>query len=291
MLRKDSFTERFGVAPRAPDQELHVIPAVVRRGFVTILQNLVANDDNLNSNVNKNVFHQGLYRSLFICPSIQRMYRFDAYTYRNPDMIPDELDNITEDCQWNAFFDAVEACSKIVSAGASVAAADFEYNFNELLVENGVQWVLRDGKVERRRPEPVATAIEKTVQVLTQEGFERPNTQLLKALHALDERPEPDVENCVKDAVGALEGTARTLVGKPSASLSTILNSEPFKTTVHPTLRDALLKVEAYRGDAPGAGHALVTGKLPINVADAEFALTTCTAGILLLIEKAKPTA
>ena len=104
----------------------------------------------------------------------------------------------------------------------------------------------------------------------------------------MDERPEPDVENCVKDAVGALEGVARTLVGKPSAPLKGILNNDPFKLNIHPALRESLLKVEGYEGDAPGAGHAKVAEKRNVEIADAEFVLTTCAAGILFLISKAK---
>ena len=53
-------------------------------------------------------------------------------------------------------------------------------------------------------------------------------------------------------------------------------------------LRESLLKVEGYEGDAPGAGHAKVAEKRNVEIADAEFVLTTCAAGILFLISKAK---
>ena len=49
-----------------------------------------------------------------------------------------------------------------------------------------------------------------------------PARQWRKAQEHLSKRP-PDHENCVKDAVGALEGVARILTGKTGQTLSKIL--------------------------------------------------------------------
>jgi len=48
--------------------------------------------------------------------------------------------------------------------------------------------------------------------VLKHSDFEGPNYQFLKAIDFFNKRPKPDLENCVKEAVGALEGVARILL-------------------------------------------------------------------------------
>ncbi len=289
MLRKDGFTERFGAAPRPAEMELDVVPTEVRTGLVAIVNNIAANASTLShGRYNESMLPRTVYQHLFTRPSVQRGYRYSDVTSEFPFEIYDELDRILAECPWNVFFDIVWAVSEVISETLPSARDDFEYNVNELFLEHGLQWVLVGNEIQRRRPEPVAEIIEKGLEVLHAEGFEEPRAQLTKALRALDERLVPDVENSVKDAVGALEGTGRTLVKDPNASLQKILTAEPFRSAVHSTLRDALLKVESYRGDASGAGHAMVAGKPKIEASDAEFVLTTCVAGILLLVEKAK---
>ena len=267
-LRRDTFTARFGVSSRPPEQKLHEVPERVRTGCWNIL-----------SNSTDYFFENLLFEQLFAIPSIQRQY------WRGNE----RLLTILRTCSWNSFFDVAEVAYTTISRRYSKLVPDFEYNFNELCAENGVQWMLKDGKIERRRPEEIATVIEESFRFLSQTGFEKPRSQLQKAVRALDQRPEPDVENCVKDAVGALEGTAKTLVGGPTAKLKlkTVLESEPFSSSIHGALKDALLKIEGYRGDAPGVGHAMVAGKPKTEVEDAEFVLTTCIAGIIFLMGKA----
>lgn len=278
LMIKDSFTERLGITYRSPAQELHAVPNEIRQGLFIILSNLDSN---------QKIYFEDLYRSLFNIPSIHRSYIDYSHKGISEDAFPRHVGGMLKDCRWNVFFDITEIAVRMVERDA---LSEFEYSFNELLAENGVQWTLKDGKIERRRPEEIAAVIEKSFQFLSQTGFEEPQLQLRKAVHALDQRPEPDVENCVKDAVGALEGTARTLARTPQTSLKSILDSDIFSSTIHGALKDVLLKVEAYRGDAPGAGHAIVAGKPRVEMADAEFVFIACSAGIIFLMEKANRT-
>lgn len=278
-MRRDSFTERFGITYRALDQVLDMVPEQVRLGLHTILVNLATDG---------NVYLHDLYGSLFQIPSIHRSYIKYPPMKMSGDVVRRHLENLLQSCAWNIFFDIAQVSAEHVSEVSPELVSDFEYTFNELLLENGIQWVLKDGKIERRRPEPIATVIEESFQFLAQQGFEASRSQLQKAVRALDQRPEPDVENCVKDAVGALEGTARTLSTNPKASLKSILDAEPFSSRTHAALREALLKIEGYRNDAPGAGHSMVAGKPKVETADAEFVLTSCVAGIIFLMSKGK---
>ncbi|MGA2286695.1 MAG: hypothetical protein ABSG55_10555, partial [Dehalococcoidia bacterium] len=52
---------------------------------------------------------------------------------------------------------------------------------------------------------------------------------------------------------------------------------------VHKTLQQMVEKLYAYRGDAPGAGHAKTEHKPPVRVEDAELVLHTSAACIVYL--------
>ncbi|MBI4339995.1 MAG: hypothetical protein HY680_08595 [Chloroflexi bacterium] len=292
---EEQFSNRFPVKPRPPLNPHDYLPDEARAGLVNLLFNIVTRYD-----ASSHIYHfeSNVYSNIYdFCFSIHEItlnHRFSS-NYRSW-AIPIQQRNIemiVEMCAWYTFFDIAEIIYQVLDISdrsprkASVA---FEEVFNDLMLGGGLQWAMRGGKMERRRPEPVASQIEQALEILKDERFIRPHNQLLKAIKALDTRPEPDVENCVKDSVGALEGVARTLIPNKD-SLRDVLNAEPLKTRIHPILRDTLLKIEAYRGDAPGAGHALIDGKQKIQLADAEFVLTSSIAAMLLLVAKADQTA
>jgi hypothetical protein len=85
----------------------------------------------------------------------------------------------------------------------------------------------------------------------------------------------------VKDAVGALEGVARWRFGKTKGDLGDVVRE--LKAAIHPTLAgaiDALLKIEAYRGDM--AAHADKADRT-VTPEEAIFVIHQCSAAIRLL--------
>ncbi|MBI4202936.1 MAG: hypothetical protein HY532_07490 [Chloroflexi bacterium] len=288
------FSNRFPVKPRPPLNPHDYLPAEARAGLLNLLFNIVTRYDanSINYHFESNVY-SNIYDFCFSIHEITLNHRFSS-NFRSWAIpkLQQNIEMIVEMCAWYTFFDITEIIYQVLDLSdmsrrkASVA---FEELFNDLLIESGLQWAMWGGKMERRRPEPTATQIEQALEILKDERFIGPHNQLLKAIKALDTRPEPDIENCVKDSVGALEGVARTLIPNRD-SLRDALNTEPFKTGIHPILRDIILKIEAYRGDAPGAGHALIDGKQKVQLADAEFVLTSSIAAMLLLVAKADQT-
>jgi hypothetical protein len=121
--------------------------------------------------------------------------------------------------------------------------------------------------------------------LLNDPKFRGPDEQFAKAVGHLNKRPEPDEENCVKDAVGALEAVTNILVGTSNEQLNKLLEKEPIKSVVHPTIRQSIEKIYAYRGAAPGAGHGQV-GASVVGVAEATWVLATSAATILYLTTK-----
>ena len=118
--------------------------------------------------------------------------------------------------------------------------------------------------------------------------FSGPDEQYRKAIDHLNKRPEPDEENCVKDAVGAVEGVANIIAGTSGAQLTHLLAKDRLKSALPPTVKEALKKVYAYRGAAPGAAHSLV-GPPTVDLDDATWVLTVSAATLIYLEGKFKP--
>jgi hypothetical protein len=101
----------------------------------------------------------------------------------------------------------------------------------------------------------------------------------------LSKRPDPDEENCVKDAIGAVEAVANILAGSTGVQLNRLLDREPFTSGIHPTIRQTIDKIYAYRGAAPGVGHGQV-GPSAVSLAEAMWVLAISAATILYFVQK-----
>ena len=189
-------------------------------------------------------------------------------------------------CTWWQFYDICEELYKvIVDTFKNDDPDDFAEGVNALFARENVVWRLKDGLIERQYSEEVSKTLGKTYVLLNDPRFQGVDEQFDRARRQLDKRPDPETGNCVKDAVGAMEGVAQIILGNHSVLLPKSLDTEPFKSQIHPTLRIAIEKVYAYRGDAPGAGHSQV-GPSKIAVEDAEWVLMFCATTILYFANK-----
>jgi len=154
-----------------------------------------------------------------------------------------------------------------------------------VVTPEGLAWRSPADALSGRTNPLVAQRVEQVRTLLQEPRFEGADQQFQKALDHLNKRPEPDKENCVKDAVGAVEAVTRILSGDPKLKLSDALGKEPFRSGIHPTLRVAIEKLYAYRGDVGGVAHGQV-GPSQVGIEEAEWALTTALAAILYLVKK-----
>ena len=187
-------------------------------------------------------------------------------------------------CQWWQFYDICE-----------VLWQGLEYNkreknslseeINTLLREEHLGFELRDGKVEKIGSGFIDARVEEARYLLKEPEFKGADEHFEKALKALNTRPNPDVENCVKDAVSAIESVGRIIVNDEKAMLSDIIKKMARSGLIPRPLDEAIQKVYAYRGNQPGVAHGLVgTSKVTIN--DAEFVLAMSAAIIIYLVKK-----
>ena len=151
----------------------------------------------------------------------------------------------------------------------------------------GIVWHVQGTAVMRRMGPAAEQVIREAHALLTDPKFHGPDQQFAKAIAHLNSRPEPDLENCVKDSIGALEAVANILAGTRGQHLNVLLEKDPFKSLFHPAIRQCIDKLYAYRGAAPGVSHGLV-GESGVSVDEALWALQMAAATIILMVNKCR---
>lgn len=190
-------------------------------------------------------------------------------------------------CSWWQFYDILEQIAKLISQqwGEEYLSV-FSQKINTIFAKDGIPWSLdHQGRVIRTLNPQVGKQIQEARILLTSSKFRGPDEQFERAIECLNKRPDPDEENCVKDAVGAMEAVANIIAGTSGVQLNRLLDREPFTSGIHPTIRQAIDKIYAYRGAAPGVGHGQV-GPSVVGLAEATWVLATSAATILYFVCK-----
>lgn len=195
------------------------------------------------------------------------------------------LRDLLKSSEWFELCDACEIIWEELANPGGVSdarRATFSNELNDIFSRNYFGYELRDGQMERVGARAQDAAIAEARGILRDPDLSGPDEQFQKAVAFFNQRPEPDCENSVKEAVSAVEGVAGLLLNDRKLTLSKALTRLRGEQDVHPTLISLLQKLYAYRGDAEGVGHAL-TGKKEVRIEDAEFALAVSASAIVYL--------
>lgn len=276
------FSEREGFAPHKSPQADDYLPGWVREAITNEIRDFAQSG----------VLIPGSYR-LSLYP-LFRPYIWKVLGKEPPNSpmggpfhyyIPEVLRR----CHWYQCYDILEEISHLINQQLEEKESDkFSEQVNAILVAEGIPWKLAQGKVIRRFTAYMTDQITKVHTLLADPKFKGPDEQFAKAIEHLSKRPKPDEENCVKDAVGALEAVANIIMGTSSRQLNDLLKEEPFKSGIHQIIKQAIEKVYAYRGAAPGASHGLV-GPAAVELVEATWVLAVSAATISYLTDKFEP--
>lgn len=162
-------------------------------------------------------------------------------------------------------------------------ASRFNAELNKVFYESGVAWRMDEDRFERVIHPEAGESIHRARLILAEPRFQAPAEQFKLALNQFNDRPEPNYKDSINNAIESVEGMVRIISGNKSGLLPQILRREPFKSNVHPTLIEALIKLYAFRGDE--TAHGIVE---PFHVApeEAELVLGMVTANIVYLANK-----
>ena len=136
--------------------------------------------------------------------------------------IRDEVFRLMEDAPWYKVYDIAEAI--YAELATNDAWASFERRLNDFLVENGIGWELRDGRITHRGSEAFARSTHEIPDQLDESGFQRAANEMREALGDISRRPEPDITGAVQHAMAALEATARGVTDRPNPTLGKLVS-------------------------------------------------------------------
>lgn len=272
------FSEREGFVPRPDLQADDYLPTWVREAVTNEVRDFVQNKPS------PQLPDLAIY--LLFRPYISKVLR------REPPGSPMGgpwayyIPRTLAQCSCWQFYDVLEDISQLIARGwGEEYLATFSANITTILARDGIPWSLDQGQVVRTLNPQVAKQIQEVCTLLANPKFIGPDEQFDKAVRFLNKRPNRDEKNCVKDAVGAVEAVANIIAGTTGVQLNTLLDREPFRSGIHPAIRQAIAKIYAYRGAAPGVGHGQV-GPSEVGLAEAIWVLAASAATILYFVSK-----
>jgi hypothetical protein len=221
----------------------------------------------------------------FRIPRETRDYNLSLYYNR----IEFPIEQLIMSCDWWGFYDLCELIYQYLYSEYRPWGEQFSELLNSLFVDEQLGFEIRNGKVEKVGSGFVDAKIKEARYLLKEPEFKGADEQFEKAIKALNARPEPDVENSVKDAVGAIEAVGRIIVNDEKALLSDIVKDMVGKGIIPKPLDQTIQKLYAYRGDQPGVAHGAV-GASKVTIDEAEFVLAMSAAMIIYLVKKGKNT-
>ena len=266
----DLFSKRYGLRPTPEGLMYEDVPERARVGLYHIVRQSFRK-------------YYDLYKALCIALRIP-LDRGIAESYLSWDYLASEAtEKLIMNCQWWQFYDICEVLWQGLEYECEKDS--FSEEVNNLFKEEHLGFELRAGKVEKFGSGFVDAHIKEARCLLEEPEFKGADEHFEKAIKALNTRPNPDVENCIKDAVSAIKSVGRIIVNDEKALLSDIIKEMAKNKIIPKPLDKAIQKVYAYRGDQPGVAHGLV-GASKVTIDEAEFVLAMSAAIIIYLVKK-----
>lgn len=162
----------------------------------------------------------------------------------------------------------------------------YTIDINNLLSSENIGWRLKKGKLERGGSEYLDNEIiERVKSVLKHPDFKGPNNQFKKAIDFFNKRPKPDIENCVKEAVGALEGVARILLRDKNITLGKAVDKMIKMDKMRKPFDKIFGALYGIASTEPGSRHGAFELS-NTDIAEANFVLYNSATCMLFLCEK-----
>jgi hypothetical protein len=197
----------------------------------------------------------------------------------------EHLEMIVKQSELKQYYDICQITAQIIEEKSSSKYESFVNLLDSLFKDEYLGYELREGRIEKTLPDFLSIQVQESRYLLKEPEFKGADQHFEKAIKALSIRSNPDVENCVKDAVAALESVARVITSNNTALLDKIIRDLTKKGVIPKPLNQVIEKIYAYRGNEPGVSHGAVD--IPnVTVNEAEFILATSAASIIYLVSK-----
>ncbi|MCW5190812.1 MULTISPECIES: AbiJ-NTD4 domain-containing protein [Burkholderia] len=130
-------------------------------------------------------------------------------------------------------------------------------------------------------------SVEDAVRSTERAALAGANEHLRTALALLAQKPEPDYRNATKEAISAIESVTKVLGESSAQGLSGALADLNKKVEIHPSLRNAFVKLYGYASNEEGVRHSLGDEATNVGFDEAKYMIVACSAFMNYLISKA----
>jgi len=273
MEYSELFSRKFGLRPTPQGLIYDSIPETARIGlFHIIFESLGGIDDEPK--------YQSLY--LAICKTIR--IRLD-WSISHEIIYAEAIEEIILKCEWDKFYEICQIAYQVVERLRKHLIKDFQEKLNALFKDEFLGFELQDSRIERLG-NPITDAKIKEARILLKEPeFKGADELFEKAINAFNILPNPDSENCIKDAVAAIESVAKIVSNNEKASLDDIIKAAAKKQVIPQPLDQTITKLYAYRGNEPAVAHGGIEPS-KVTVDEAELVLAMSAAMIIYLVKK-----
>jgi hypothetical protein len=176
----------------------------------------------------------------------------------------------------------------VIAGTLEEAQMYYSDEINQLLAEENLAYEFAEGIFQRRGRPQTRKSLQRVSSVLSDPHYSATRSHYNKAVKFFNERPEPDVKNCVKEAVCSLEAFTEILFGKKAAKdFDAIIRSKQGhkEGEIPPTIADGIIKLRAFRGNAQGVAHAATFGGYVGDI-EAELVLSLVASYITYLYDR-----
>ncbi len=278
-MTAEYFSRKYGLRPTPDGLIYEDVPIEARTGLFQIMT----------ISVKINIGYQNEFLNLYqaICKMLRKPWNWNITEDFGAAQATESL---IMDCKWWEFYDIcqffwqyLDYKYKLKSEREKLTA--YEYQINYLFRDEFLGFELHDGEIERTG-NPITDAKIKEARILLKEPeFKSADELFEKAIKAFNERPNPDVENCIKDAVAAIESIGKIISNNEKAKLDDIINNAVKKGVIPQPLDQTITKLHAYRGNEPAVAHGGIEPS-KVTIDEAEFVLAMSAAMILYLVKK-----
>lgn len=197
------------------------------------------------------------------------------------------IEKLIMGCEWYQFYDVCEVLweNPLSESNKRQHQQEVTKQVNTLFREELLGFELREGKVEKVGHAFTDAKVKEVRYLLKEPEFKSADELFEKAIKAVNVRPNPDVENCVKDAVAAIESVSKILVSNAKASLEEIIGNAVKKGIIPKPLDQTITRLYAYRGNEPAIAHGGIE-QSKVTIDEAEFVLGMSAVIIIYLVKK-----
>lgn len=281
MLDNEPFPVRFGIATGpAIDNDF---PTTARDGLWHVLNRAVL--------LNRTAGWTSIANELL------RLCRLREYF--NDDTVADVVADHLHKLQWDRVYIFCERMYNIiltqeleydmngnsdVRVGIEDVRRDFETDLNQLFAEEGIVYRMTEGLLHRPGRLHSQRITAKAQVVLRDPRLKAARAHFAKAQRFFATCPDPDLPNSIKEAVSAIEATAKSLFPTKSNDFEKCLKEirDADGNGIPPTILNGLMSTYRFRGAGEGIAHGGGKGGKP-TAALTEWVLSVVASSIIYL--------